>query len=95
MGMNLTDVFTKGDGDLGQVGHVFSTEETLYQLGRKPQVVTQGQLCVFIYLWVPQLGILLPFFGEGSPTKIDNREKGTLILSTLPQDLGPKPSNFL
>ena len=30
---------------------------------------------------------LLPFFGEGSPTKIDYR-KGTLILTSLRQDLG-------
>ena len=30
----------------------------------------------------------LPFFGEGSPTKIDYRKKkGTLILSSLQEDL--------
>ena len=28
-----------------------------------------------------------PFFGEGSPTKINYREKGTLILTSLLQDL--------
>ena len=28
-----------------------------------------------------------PFFGEGSPTKIDYREKGTLILNSLLEDL--------
>ena len=30
---------------------------------------------------------LLPFLGEGSPTKIDYRKKGTLILTTLLEDL--------
>ena len=29
-----------------------------------------------------------PFSGEGSPTKIDYREKGTLILTSLLEDLG-------
>ena len=28
------------------------------------------------------------FFGEGSPTRIDYREKGTLILTSLLKDLG-------
>ena len=28
-----------------------------------------------------------PFFGEGSPTKIDYRKKGTLILTSLLEDL--------
>ena len=28
-----------------------------------------------------------PFLGEGSPTKIDYRKKGTLILSSLLEDL--------
>ena len=28
-----------------------------------------------------------PFFGEGSPTKIDYRKKGSLILSSLLEDL--------
>ena len=31
---------------------------------------------------------LLPFFGEGSPTKIDYRKKGTLSLTSLLEDLG-------
>ena len=31
---------------------------------------------------------ILPFFGEGSPTKIDYRKKGTLILTSLLEDLG-------
>ena len=31
---------------------------------------------------------LLPFFGEGFPTKIDYRKKGTLILTSLLDDLG-------
>ena len=30
---------------------------------------------------------LFPFFGEGSPTKIDYRRKGTLILTSLLEDL--------
>ena len=30
---------------------------------------------------------LLPFFGEGSTTKIDYREKGTLVLTSLLEDL--------
>ena len=30
---------------------------------------------------------LLPFFGEGSLTEIDNRKKGTLILTSLLEDL--------
>ena len=29
-----------------------------------------------------------PFLGEGSPTKIDYRKKGTLILTSLLEDLG-------
>ena len=32
-----------------------------------------------------------PFFGEGSPTKIDYRNKGTLILTSLLEDLAGKP----
>ena len=32
---------------------------------------------------------LLLFFGEGSPTKIDYRKKGTLILTSLLEDLRP------
>ena len=31
---------------------------------------------------------LLPFFGEGSHTKIDYRKKGTLLLTSLLEDLG-------
>ena len=31
---------------------------------------------------------LLPFLREGSPTKVDYRNKGTLILSALLEDLG-------
>ena len=30
-----------------------------------------------------------PFLGEGSPTKIDDRKKGTLILPSLLEDLVP------
>ena len=29
----------------------------------------------------------LPFLGEGSPTKIDYRQKGALILTSLLEDL--------
>ena len=37
---------------------------------------------------VRQLGAFLPVFGwEGSPTKIDYRKKGTLILSSLLKNL--------
>ena len=32
-------------------------------------------------------GTLLPFLGEGSPTKIDHRKKGTLFLTSLLEDL--------
>ena len=35
----------------------------------------------------PPSSSLLPFFGEGSPTKIDYRKKGTLILTSLLEDL--------
>ena len=28
-----------------------------------------------------------PFLGEGSPSKVDNEKKGTLILSSLLEDL--------
>ena len=31
---------------------------------------------------------LTPFSGEGSPAKIDHRKKGTLILTSLLEDLG-------
>ena len=44
----------------------------------------------------PLLGLLVvplyPFLGDGSPTKIDCRKKGTLILSSLLEDLGYIPS---
>ena len=29
-----------------------------------------------------------PFLGEGSPTKLDYRKKGTLILTSLLEELG-------
>ena len=35
----------------------------------------------------PLSSALLPFFGEGSPTKIDYRKKGSLILTSLLEDL--------
>ena len=35
----------------------------------------------------PPSSALLPFVGEGSPTKIDYRKKGTLILTSLLEDL--------
>ena len=35
--------------------------------------------------WYP---FTVSFFGEGSPTKIDKRKKGTLILTSLLEDLG-------
>ena len=31
--------------------------------------------------------LLSPFLGEGSPTKIDYRKKGTLVLTSLLEDL--------
>ena len=34
---------------------------------------------------------LHPFLGEGSPTKIDYRKKGTLILTSLLEDLVEPP----
>ena len=40
---------------------------------------------------VPQVVPFCPFLGEGSPTKIDCKEKGTLIRTSLPEDL----SNFV
>ena len=41
-------------------------------------------------LWFLGLPVVpfYPFLGEGSPTKIDYGEKGTLILTSLPEDLG-------
>ena len=45
-------------------------------------------------MWGAVLGLtrspssaLSPFLGEGSPTKIDCRKKGTLILASLLEDL--------
>ena len=35
----------------------------------------------------PVVPLLSPLFGEGSPTGIDYREKGTLILTSLLEDL--------
>ena len=35
----------------------------------------------------PRSALLSPFLGEGSPTKIDYRKKGTLILTSLLEDL--------
>ena len=35
----------------------------------------------------PPVVPLYPFFGEGSPAKIDYRKKGTLILTSLQEDL--------
>ena len=32
--------------------------------------------------------LLPPFFGEGSPTKMDYKKTGTLILTSLLEDLG-------
>ena len=39
--------------------------------------------------WIPQLGALVPFLflGECAPTKIDDRRKGILILTSLLEDL--------
>ena len=39
--------------------------------------------------WYPRSpsSAVLPFFGEGSPTKVDCRKKGTLILTSLLEDL--------
>ena len=35
----------------------------------------------------PSSALLSPFSGEGSPTEIDYREKGTLIIPSLLEDL--------
>ena len=35
----------------------------------------------------PSSAFVFLFFGEGSPTKIDDRKKGTLILTSLLEDL--------
>ena len=35
-----------------------------------------------------------PFFGEGSPTRIDYGKKGTLILTSLLEDLGVQHSKM-
>ena len=40
-----------------------------------------------------RLGPLFPFLGEGSPTKIDYRKKGTLILTSLLEDLAQQASS--
>ena len=38
-------------------------------------------------VWYLQSPFLTPFFGEGSPPKIDYRKKGTLILTSPLEDL--------
>ena len=44
-------------------------------------------LVVIQYARSRSSALLPPFFGEGSPTKVDYRKKGTLILSSLLEDL--------
>ena len=39
------------------------------------------------YLGPPVVPFLTPFLGEGSPTKMDYRKNGTLILTSLLEDL--------
>ena len=46
------------------------------------QGLSASTLCRFL-----SSALLSPFFGEGSTTKIDYREKGTLILTSLLEDL--------
>ena len=41
----------------------------------------------FVFLLGPPVVPFYPFLGEGSPTKIDYRKKGTLILTSLLEDL--------
>ena len=64
-------------------------------------------LCIWVYLgvlfvggicfpWFQRLGLpVVPFtvslLGEGSPTKVATEKKGTLILSSLLEDLAPHP----
>ena len=45
-------------------------------------------LSTFSYAGPPVVPFLTPFLGEGSPTKIDYRKKGTVILISLLEDLG-------
>ena len=42
---------------------------------------------IYIYTGSPSGALSLPFFGEGSPTKIGYSKKGTLILTSLLEDL--------
>ena len=42
----------------------------------------------------PSSALSHPLFGGGSPTKIDYSKKGTLLLSSLLQDLGENASRF-
>ena len=57
----------------------------------KMGVATFGGCSPFAHRWngQPPLPVVpfCPFWGEGSPTKIDYRKKGTLILTSLLQDL--------
>ena len=46
-----------------------------------------------VVLFLTLFALLNPLFGwEGSPTKIDDRKKGTLIQTSLLEDLAPKAS---
>ena len=55
----------------------------------------QGQNAIYLTLaWSPS-SALLPFFGEGSPAKIDyRREKRTLVLTCLLEDLASAVGQF-
>ena len=43
----------------------------------------------------PSSALLSPFLGEGSPTKIDYRKRGTLILTSLLEDLEAQKSGSM
>ena len=44
------------------------------------------EICLIVFSRSPS-SALFPFLGECSPTKIDYRQKGTLILTSLLKDL--------
>ena len=56
-------------------------------LGARHLCLVKGQPYVSIEARLKKTRVCLCFFGEGSPTKIDYRKQGTLILTSLLEDL--------
>ena len=64
-----------------------SNRITKGELTHKLGVIYQGFKDGHIHSLGPPVVPFTPFLGEGSPTKIDYRKKGTLILNSLLEDL--------